>query len=153
MFSATQEKNGEIVLNTHAFNIAGTRKLLVIDDQPGITRVVKLIANEMGIETEGVNLPARALDTFLIFRPDIVMIDMIMPEMDGIEILNEILLTGCQAHVILTTGFGEGYLRLAEALARYHDHERYSILRKPFRRDELADELNRCSFQARHLPC
>ena len=91
MISATQEKNGEIVLNTHAFNIAGTRKLLVIDDQPGITRVVKLIANEMGIETEGVNLPARALDTFLTFRPDIVMIDMIMPEMDGIEILNEIL--------------------------------------------------------------
>ena len=151
MIAANQESNGDIVLTTHAFNITESRRLLVIDDQPGITRVVKLIANEMGIETEGVNLPARALDMFLSFRPDIVMIDMIMPEMDGIEILNEILLTGCQPHVILMTGFGEGYLRLAEALTRFHDHERYSMLRKPFRREELADELNRCAFTARHL--
>ena len=119
------------------------RRLLVIDDQPGITRVVTLIATRMGIETKSVNLPNQALDAFLTFRPHVVMIDMIMPEKDGIDVLNEILLTGIAAHILLTSGFSDNYLRLAEALAKFHDNASCSVLRKPFRRNELVAELNR----------
>ena len=60
-----------------------------------------------------------------------------MPEKDGIDVLNEILLTGIPVKVILTSGFSDAHLRLAEGVAKFHDNEHVSVLRKPFRRDEL----------------
>ena len=112
-------------------------KLLIVDDQAGITKVVSLIASQAGFETRAVTSSADATETFIDFRPDVVILDMIMPEKDGIDVLNEILLTGIPARFILTSGFGDGYLRLAEGVAKFHDANRVSILRKPFRREEL----------------
>jgi hypothetical protein len=39
--------------------------------------------------------------------------------------------------IILTSGFSDSYLRLAEGVAKFHDNQNVSVLRKPFRRDEL----------------
>jgi CheY-like chemotaxis protein len=71
------------------------------------------------------------------------MIDMIMPEKDGIDVLNEVLLTGIPVKVVLTSGFSESYLRLAEGVAKFHDNPNVSTLRKPFRREELVQLLTR----------
>ena len=118
-----------------------TKKLLVIDDQNGITKVVEMIARQLGINARALNSSAEATETFLAFQPDVLMLDMIMPEKDGIDVLNEILLTGIPVKVVLTSGFGESYLRLAEGVAKFHDNPNVSILRKPFRRDELTKLL------------
>ena len=119
------------------------KKLLVIDDQSGITKVVELIARQLGLNARSLNSSAQATETFIAFRPDILILDMIMPEKDGIDVLNEILLTGLPVKVVLTSGFSESYLRLAEGVAKFHDNPSVSILRKPFRRDELIDLLTR----------
>ncbi len=117
------------------------KKLLVIDDQTGITRVIGLVARQLGLNARTVNDPSQATDTFIAFKPDVVMLDMIMPEKDGIDVLNEILLTGIPVKVVLTSGFSDSYLRLAEGLARFHENEQVAILRKPFRRAELVRVL------------
>ena len=117
------------------------KKLLVIDDQTGITQVVEMIARQLGLETQSLNSSGQATETFIAFKPDILMLDMIMPEKDGIDVLNEILLTGIPVKVVLTSGFSESYLRLAEGVARFHDNPNVSILRKPFRREELLNLL------------
>jgi DNA-binding response OmpR family regulator len=116
-------------------------KLLVVDDQASITKVVGLVASKLGLEVKTINDPLGALDAFLEFEPDILILDMIMPEKDGVDVLNEILLTGHKVSVILTSGFSEAYLRLAEGVAKFHDREAISVLRKPFRRDELIAKL------------
>lgn len=46
-----------------------------------------------------------------------------------------------KARLVLTSGLSQSFLRLAEGVARFHDIERVEILRKPFKRDELADLL------------
>ena len=117
------------------------KKLLVIDDQTGITKVVEMIAKQVGLNARSLNSSAQATETFLVFKPDIVILDMIMPEKDGIDVLNEILLTGIPVKVVLTSGFSESYLRLAEGVAKFHENPNVSILRKPFRRDELINLL------------
>src|SRR5690349_19799704 len=58
------------------------RKLLVVNDQPGITTVVSLIAQQLGIDCMVLNSSAKATETFIEYRPDILMLDMIMPEKD-----------------------------------------------------------------------
>ena len=120
---------------------AMTKKLLVIDDQIGITKVVEMIARKLGLNTRVLNSSSQATEAFIAFKPDVVFLDMIMPEKDGIDVLNEILLTGLPVKVVLTSGFGESYLRLAEGVAKFHDNENVSILRKPFRREELVTLL------------
>ncbi len=118
-----------------------TKKLLVIDDQMGITKVVELIARQLGLNARALNNSSQATEVFIAFKPDVVMLDMIMPEKDGIDVLNEILLTGIPVKVVLTSGFSDSYLRLAEGVAKFHAIENVSILRKPFRREELVTLL------------
>ena len=113
------------------------KKLLMIDDQAGITRVVELIARQLGMEFRAVNSSLAATEAFIDYRPDVVILDMIMPEKDGIDVLNEILCIDTSARIVLTSGFGEGFLRLAKGVAVLHDAERISVLQKPFRRNEL----------------
>src|SRR3569623_1227541 len=117
------------------------KKLLVIDDQTGITKVVEMIARQVGLNARSLNSSAQATETFISFRPDVVMLDMIMPEKDGIDVLNEILLTGIKSKIILTSGFSDAYLRLAEGVAKFHDSDQVTVLRKPFRRDDLIARL------------
>jgi CheY-like chemotaxis protein len=121
------------------------KKLLVIDDQQGVAKVVGLIATTLGYETRVLTCPMRAIDVFIDFHPDVVILDMIMPEKDGIDVLNEILLTGLQARIILTSGFSDSYLRLAEGVARFHANDDIAVLRKPFRRDDLVAVLQTSS--------
>ena len=119
------------------------KKLLVIDDQTGITKVVEMIARQLGLNARSLNSSAQATETFIAFKPDVLILDMIMPEKDGIDVLNEILLTGITVKVVLTSGFSDSYLRLAEGVAKFHENPNVSVLRKPFRRDELIDLLTR----------
>ena len=121
------------------------KKLLVIDDQAGITKVVEMIARQLGITTRTLNNSSQATETFIAFKPDILILDMIMPEKDGIDVLNEVLLTGIPVKVVLTSGFSDSYLRLAEGVAKFHENPDVSVLRKPFRRDELVELLQRLS--------
>jgi DNA-binding NtrC family response regulator len=113
------------------------KKLLMIDDQAGITRIVGLVARELGIEFKAINSSLAATEVFLEYRPDIVIIDMIMPEKDGLDVLNEILTTGIPTQIVLTSDFGDGFLKLGTGLAAFHGTQ-VSTLEKPFRRTALS---------------
>lgn len=130
------------------------RKLLIIDDQIGVVRVIALVARQIGFTVKCVTDPNVATDTFIEFQPDTVILDMIMPEKDGVDVLHELLLTGTSARIVLTSGLSDAYLRLAEGVARFHGHDQTVVLRKPFRRHELIQALlaEEPSFPGRSLP-
>jgi two-component system response regulator MtrA len=113
------------------------RKLLIVDDDAGLAKAYARIGAEAGFEVHVVNDPLKATEAFLAFKPDIAVIDMIMPEKDGIDVLNEILLTGVPARIIVTSGYGDAMLRLATGVAEFHASGRISVLKKPIRRAEL----------------
>lgn len=117
------------------------QKLLVIDDQKGVARVVGLVGAELGYETRIETRPEEAAETFITFQPDVVVLDMIMPEKDGIDVLQELLVVGSAFRLVLTSGFSTGYLQLAEQVARMHGMTGVTVLRKPFRRDDLRSAL------------
>jgi len=121
------------------------KKLLIIDDQAGITKVVGLIARQLGLEFKALNSSLTATEEFIEYQPDILMLDMIMPEKDGIDVLNEILLTGIPARIVLTSGYSDAYLRLGEGVAKFHESGQVSVLKKPFRRADLVELLSTLS--------
>lgn len=121
-------------------------KLLIVDDQPGITTVIQRTAAALGFETRTVRDPLKATDAFLDFMPDAVVLDIVMPEKDGLDLLEEMILSGHPARYVVVSGYGETYLRLAEGVARFHGVRTPALLRKPFRRDELVELLRDISF-------
>lgn len=113
------------------------RKLLIVDDDAGLAKAYARIGAEAGFEVSVVNDPLKATEVFLELKPDVVVIDMIMPEKDGIDVLNEVLLTGTPVRIIVTSGYGDAMLRLAKSVANFHASDQVSVLKKPVRRAEF----------------
>ena len=59
-------------------------KILIVDDEAGFTRLAKLALP--GYEICEENNPTRALETAKAFKPDLILLDVVMPEMDGGDI-------------------------------------------------------------------
>ena len=121
------------------------KRLLMVDDNESFTRITSRTAGLLGFTTKNCHEPDQALDAFLTFKPDVLMIDLCMPEKDGFDVANEILLTGIPVAIIFVSGFGSSYLRMAEGVAKFHAHPNVSVLGKPFRRAELAEALTKAT--------
>jgi two-component system response regulator MprA len=114
-----------------------TKKLLVIDDEKSITTIIDKIASGLGYRVKTSNDPATALADLAVFQPDILMLDIVMPNLDGIDILRQVLAAGVAIRIIIMTGFGSSFLRLGQAIADFHDHPPVAKLAKPFRRVDV----------------
>lgn len=63
------------------------RRVLIIDDEAGFTRLLKLNLHHTGkYIAQDVNDPARAMAIAIEFLPDVVLLDVMMPSMDGGEV-------------------------------------------------------------------
>lgn len=118
-----------------------TRKLLVVDDDKSITQIIGRIANGLGYEVIAINDPAEALDALVVHQPDVLMIDMVMPEFDGIDILREVAALASKVKIVVMSGYGVGYLRLAKAVAAFDAQPDITELAKPFRRADIVAVL------------
>ena len=107
------------------------KKVLVVDDEPQITRVLRhsLSAHRYDVRTAADGLSA--LDTFRDWHPDLIITDLQMPEMDGIELCREIRKTSTLPIIVLSVK-GEERTKVAALDAGADDY-----VLKPFGIDEL----------------
>jgi CheY-like chemotaxis protein len=68
----------------------GKSKVLVIDDDPDALRIVTACLAEQGLQTEMAANGREALEVLQRFTPDLIFLDLLMPEMDGITFLDHI---------------------------------------------------------------
>ena len=64
------------------------RKILIVDDEKGFTKLTRLAMPEFDVCEE--NNPTKALETARSFQPDLILLDVVMPEMDGGDIAAQI---------------------------------------------------------------
>src|SRR5215475_1396113 len=115
-------------------------RVLVVDDTDDILMLVKGVAQRMGFVTETLNNTLRFMTTFVRFKPDIVVLDIVMPNIDGIEIIQWLTDVGYT-----------GYKRMAEALSDAGGRMPVMSLAKPFRIAELQAALRGEPFPDRAL--
>ena len=80
------------------------KNVLHVDDDPAITRLVARRLNERGIEVTSINDPYQTIETLLKNNHRIVILDLSMPGIDGLELLKEIKAFDGGIHVIVLTG-------------------------------------------------
>lgn len=107
------------------------QKVLVVDDEPQITRVLRhsLTAHRYDVRTAADGLSA--LDTFRDWHPDLIITDLQMPEMDGIEFCREIRKLSTLPIIVLSVR-GEERTKVEALDAGADDY-----VTKPFGIDEL----------------
>lgn len=97
---------------------AEKRRLLVVDDETDVCEAVRKIAEGMGFDVRTM-VRSRDFETvYDDYRPDIVMLDIVMPELDGVEILKHLATRQAEAEVIVMTGYNGSYLEKAVDLGR-----------------------------------
>ncbi|ACV61018.1 response regulator receiver protein [Desulfofarcimen acetoxidans DSM 771] len=86
----------------------GDCDLLIVDDQPGIRRLLYEVLSEDGYRVEAVAGGREAIDKAVLLRPRLILLDMKMPGMNGLETLIELNKVYKDATaVILMTAYGE----------------------------------------------
>ncbi|MBA2253850.1 MAG: response regulator transcription factor [Chloroflexi bacterium] len=106
--------------------------VLVADDEPGITKLVALTLHDEGFRVVTASSGEMALKKAEEIRPDIVLLDIVMPDLDGIEVMRQ-LREWRPVPVILLTAKGS-----TSDKAKGLDLGADDYIAKPFHPDELA---------------
>ncbi|MDR6120962.1 response regulator [Bacillus sp. 1P10SD] len=82
-------------------------KILIVDDQFGIRILLNEVFQKEGYQTFQAANGVQALDIVTKHAPDLVLLDMKIPGMDGIEILKRMKVIDPEIRVIIMTAYGE----------------------------------------------
>ncbi|MBC7840551.1 MAG: response regulator [Nitrospiraceae bacterium] len=80
-------------------------KILVIDDEEGIRHLLDTLLSRKGYTVVLAGSGRKGLELFRRERPDVVVLDLKMPEMDGVSVLKQIRQINLIQPVIILTGF------------------------------------------------
>lgn len=113
-------------------------KILLVDDEEGIRSVLGISLSDMGYEVHTAESGETALRVFHDQRPQIVLADIKMPGMDGIDLLRKLKAENPDTEVILITGHGD--MDLAIKSLKY---EATDFITKPIEDRELESALEK----------
>ena len=113
-------------------------KILLVDDDPGLLRLLSIRLRAEGYEVEAVESAHKALGTLRQFTPDLVITDLRMDKMDGIGLLKELQTRSPGLRVVIITAHGT----IPDAVTATQ-HGAFGFLTKPIDKDELMSLVER----------
>ena len=117
---------------------ATPRSVLVVDDEPEIRSLLTDLLKEEGYQVRTADSGAKALAEIAKKMPDLVMMDIKLPDQDGIALLRQLKRDEPELEVIVMTAFG-GSSTAIKAM----EHGAYDYVTKPFEIDDLLAALKR----------
>ncbi|MGI6452796.1 MAG: response regulator [Syntrophomonadaceae bacterium] len=117
------------------------KRVLVVDDATFMRMMIKDILTGNGFEVAGeAEDGAKAVEMYKQLRPDLVTMDITMPEKDGITAVKEIMKIDPNARIIMCSAMGQQALVTEAIQAGARD-----FLVKPFQHDRVVQALNRAT--------
>ena len=113
-------------------------KILLVDDDPGLLRLLSIRLRAEGFDVEAVDSAHKALGSLSSFGPDLVITDLRMDKMDGIELLKELQTRSPGLRVVIITAHGT----IPDAVTATQ-HGAFGFLTKPIDKDELMTLVER----------
>lgn len=116
-------------------------KLLIMDDEEMFCAFVAEAAEEMGYDVRILTKPNEFTETFNQFQPQVIFLDMVMPELDGTELTRLIAERKFSGKLFIVTGYNQQYSKIAKALGELGGLSNVERLSKPLRLEELRRAL------------
>ena len=113
------------------------KRLLICDDEPAFGRFVKHVAEELGYAVRVTTDSDGFIEAYDAFEPTTIVLDMIMPGMDGNELVLWLAKKKSTARVIIITGYASDYAAHAKILAEFEGLGPVTTLHKPVEISQL----------------
>jgi DNA-binding NtrC family response regulator len=116
------------------------RRIYLVDDEHMIVSTLARILSLRGFDATGFTEPLRALEAARSEAPDLLISDIVMPELSGIELAEQILRDCPECRVILFSGHAnlDGFFDVPEDQAR-----RFELLAKPVHPEVLLKSIEK----------
>ena len=114
------------------------KRVLAIDDEPSMTEWLQILLERQGYEVKTALIGTRGEELFRTWRPDAVVTDMMLPDIDGIDLVRRFKQLEPEAEIIVVTGQGN-IPRSVEAVKA----GAFDFLEKPIDADRLLDKLEK----------
>ena len=121
-------------------------RFLLVDDDPHIGLAIRHVAESCGYEVRTTHRVHGFKAAYEDFRPDVITLDLAIPDGDGIELLRYLADDGCPAHILIVSGFDERVIDAAKRLGEARGLKMSGTISKPMRLAQLRSiftELNR----------
>ncbi len=123
------------------------KKILVIDDDTALLSMLDSLLTKRGFEVLTLNKPAKAQQSIMAWKPDLMICDMMMPDIDGIQVMLQVTQAKKLGRIhdnmkiVAMSGGGEKvsaamYLKIARPAGANN------VIFKPFGMDEIVDTIN-----------
>jgi two-component system OmpR family response regulator len=119
------------------------QRLLVVDDDSRIAELVSLIATEVGFISRTATTSNTILDARDNFKPDVIVLDILMPVMNGLGVLKLFSQPYNKIHIIILSGSLDTEPMIAENFAVRLGFTVYANLKKPFAISEMRKVLEK----------
>ena len=114
------------------------KKILIVDDESGIVEEVKSFFEEEGFEVYSADTGKDGIDLISKVFPDVMLIDMKLPDMSGLNVLKSCKAISPNTKIIVNTGYvDQAVIDESERLGRD------VFLQKPFNLERLYDEIQK----------
>lgn len=117
------------------------KRLLIVDDEPRFAAFVERVAEPLGYDVEVTNHGREFKSAYQRQQPDTVVIDMVMPDIDGNELVLWLVEQRCAAEIIIITGYHPDYAVNARLLAEFKGLRSVATLSKPVSISRLREAL------------
>lgn len=117
-------------------------RLLILDDEPAIGHMIMQAAQRAGVEARYCRTAGEFFPELERWAPSHLLIDLVMPQFDGVEVLSRLAQTRTSAGVIITSGLGGRVLQTAERAATARGLCVLGVLAKPFSMRALRELLS-----------
>ena len=117
------------------------RRLLIVDDEPDFTKIVANVGTGLGYAVEVTNTGAAFQAAFLREQPELICLDIVMPDMDGVQLIQWLIKQDYRKKVVIISGFNPEYMRTAKLIGEVRGRFETVTLRKPALIAELRQAL------------
>jgi EAL domain-containing protein (putative c-di-GMP-specific phosphodiesterase class I) len=114
-----------------------SRRILILDDDSAVGQTIQWIAESLGFEAEFVTRPEEFFARLEQKSPDIITIDLVMPELDGVEIMRLLAERKTRAKIVISSGMGSRVLEAAQRSALEHGLSILGVISKPISKEAL----------------
>jgi DNA-binding response OmpR family regulator len=121
--------------------LQGQKKILVVDDEADLTMLCRLALEYYGFKVDTFTDQRKALSNYKPGYYDLVILDIMMPNMDGFHLYDEIKKRDQKAKVCFLTASELYYEEFREK--EYNAIDKALFIQKPIQNEELLKEVNR----------